>query len=375
MDTDNQRLFRLVVSNAAEAVAMIQKKFGTGASVQSVKQYKPKGMTKLWAAPKLEIIVSVPRNPEAQKPFQIKETQENEGAKNAVSSEPAMPDVEEVTKSSSSSKELETRPEKTVDPKPSQSLNDGGMRLSIEQILLQSDFDSSIVERLKSSPHWATISQKNPKQALTEIVSMLKTEFAAAQNGELTTRVAFMGTCGVGKSTILRKYVANRVFIKGKKVQILKLDDDDPNPDDMLNIFCQILGTELVRDPADLVIDRDTEIYVDIPGVSLHRPELIRQFRGILDELKIDSRVLVMNSMYDIRALNNAYEVARHMRASHQVFTHLDELENWAKLWRFVLKGSLPLIFLNIGDEASISPKEEFLPLLISKTFPNILLN
>jgi flagellar biosynthesis protein FlhF len=312
--------------------------------------------------------VSVPRNPEPQKPFEIEKDPEPKTTDSSVSAEPAMPEVEEVVKPEKG----EPLPKSESAPPPSGTETKS---LSIEHILRHSDFDASLVERLKSLPDWSSISQKTPKQGLTEIVSHLKEEFAAAQNGVLTTQVAFLGTCGVGKSTILRKYVANRVFVQGKKVQILKLDDDDPNPDDMLNIFCQILGTELVRNPSDLILDKATELYVDIPGVSIHRPELIRQFRGILDELKIDSRVLVLNSLYDIRALNNAYEVARHMKATHQVFTHLDELENWAKLWRYVLGGSLPLIFLNIGDEASISPKEEFLPLLIGKTFPNILLN
>ena len=72
-----------------------------------------------------------------------------------------------------------------------------------------------------------------------------------------------------------------------------------------------------------------------------------------------------MNSLYDSRSLSNAYELGRKFAATHQTFTHLDELDHWAKLWKFVLKGSHPLIFLNLGDESSAAPKEEFLPLLI----------
>ena len=99
-----KRVFRLIVSNASEAVSLIQKKFGTHATVQSVKQHQPKGVTKLWSNPKLEIIVSVPNDPSSAKPFELPENQpitskqaENRDA--SVSEESAMPDIEEVTKS------------------------------------------------------------------------------------------------------------------------------------------------------------------------------------------------------------------------------------------------------------------------------------
>ena len=101
----------------------------------------------------------------------------------------------------------------------------------------------------------------------------------AAQDKGIGPYTAFMGSPGVGKSTILRKTVINRVFVHGKKVQVLKLDDEDPNPDDLLSVFCEVIGVDLVRDPNDLRLDKFTEIYVDIPGVTLQQPEKIRHFK------------------------------------------------------------------------------------------------
>ncbi|HPR90809.1 MAG TPA: hypothetical protein PLD93_05190, partial [Synergistaceae bacterium] len=57
----------------------------------------------------------------------------------------------------------------------------------------------------------------------------------------------------------------------------------------------------------------------------------------------------------------------------HQTFTHLDELPKWEKLWKFVLTGSHPLVFMSMGDESAPYPNEDFLPLLINKTFPRAL--
>ncbi len=372
-----KRVFRLIVSNASEAVALIQKKFGTTATVQSVKQHQPKGMTKLWSNPKLEIVVSIPNDVEAAKSFQLPSPDQqkvsSQDSNTEVSEESAMPDVEEVTRPSS-----EKQTPFSAHVSDSNSSTAFGAELSsmtVEDILLQSDFDKTLVQRLKNLPQWATINQRSPKQGLTELVTLLREEFLGAQNLSLSPYTAFVGTPGVGKSTILRKTVANRVFVHGKKVQVLKLDDEDPNPDDFLSVFCEVIGVDLVRSPSDLKLESGTEIFVDIPGITLNQPERVRYFKSQLDELKIQSRVLVMNSLYDSRSLTKSYDLGRHLGVTHQSLTHLDELDHWAKLWKFVLKGSHPLVFLNLGDESSAAPKEEFLPLLVSKTFPKILQN
>ena len=124
-----------------------------------------------------------------------------------------------------------------------------------------------------------------------------------------------------------------------KKVQVLKLDNEDPNPDDMLNVFCEVIGVNLVRDPKDLQLEKGTELYVDLPGVSKNNPERMRQFKKSLDDLHIRSRVVVMNSLYDRYALSSAYEMARRYDATHQTFTHLDELEKLGKAVEVCTKG------------------------------------
>ena len=370
--TEDKRVFRLIVGSASEAVSVIKSKFGSNATVQSVKQYQPKGVSKLWSSPKLEIIVSVPTRPEAKKPFKIEDSEKQE-KQAIVSDDEAMPNVEEVIPKNAPPSTPEKA--KTEDPEKPEQDATPKVHLTVEDILTHSEFDRTVVQRLKTLPQWKSINQRSVQQGLTEIITILREEFIAAQKPVVEPYAAFIGTSGVGKSTILRKYIANRVFIHEKKVQVLKLDDDDPNPDDMLNVFCEIIGVNLIRDPNDLKLDKGTELYVDLPGISRNRPESIRNFKTILDELNIRSRIFVMNSLYDTRTLSSSFEIARKFEATHQTFTHLDELENWAKLWKFVLRGSLPLIFLNMGDESSAAPKEEFLPLLISKTFPNILLN
>ncbi len=372
------KTYRLIVSSVQEGVSIIQQKLGPRATVQSVKQYKPKGMSKLWNSAKLEIIVSVPDDQQAPETFKLEAPEEPAEQPNATpqlpaaeSTEDAMPDMQDTLQSK---EDTSATPQTYSTAKPSASLSPYST-IDIQQLLINSGFDNNLITRLNQLPQWESIQKKSLQSGLTEILSILKDEFLATQNKPVSAFTAFIGTPGVGKSTVLRKHVANQVFVQRKKVQILKLDDEDPNPDNLLSVFCDIIGVPLVRDPNDLNLGTDTHLYIDLPGLQRSEKKRIFYFKRLLDDLDIDSRVLVLNSMYDESSLTQAFELGSVLKATHQCFTHLDELQNWGKLWKFVLRGSLPMLFTGLGDETASYPREEFLPLLTSKTFPNILLN
>ena len=380
------RTFRLVVDSAAEAVSLIQQKLGKRATVQSVKQFQPKGMSKLWSSNKLEIIVSVPPEDAAPKPFELPGVktdaldESESGPKSGqpvskqVSAEDALPEIDSPDKNISlatpnPASKMVAAYQQSTSPSRSPSLE----LPRIEVLLRNSGFPSSLIDRFAQLPQWESLNQRPLEHALAEVISLLKDEYLKVQNRPLSDFVAFVGTPGVGKSTVLRKHVANQVFVHGRKVQILKLDDEEPNPDDMLTVFCDIIGVPLVRDPSDLHLGSDTQLFVDLPGLDMKEGERIFTFRKTLNDLNIDSRVLVMNAMYDDHSLSSAFEIGKKMGTTHQTFTHLDELPKWEKLWKFVLKGSHPLVFMSMGDESAPYPNEDFLPLLINKTFPRTL--
>lgn len=376
------RTFRLVVDSAAEAVSLIQQKLGKRATVQSVKQFQPKGMSKLWSSNKLEIIVSVPPEDAAPKPFElpgdkedaVENSESGKPVSKQVSAEEALPEIDSPAKSTSPAtanpaSKMVAAYQQSSSPSRSSSLE----LPRIEVLLRNSGFPSSLIDRFAQLPQWESLNQRPLEHALAEVISLLKDEYLKVQNRPLSDFVAFVGTPGVGKSTVLRKHVANQVFVHGRKVQILKLDDEEPNPDDMLTVFCDIIGVPLVRDPSDLHLGSDTQLFVDLPGLHMNEGERIFAFRKTLNDLNIDSRVLVMNAMYDDHSLSSAFEIGKKMGATHQTFTHLDELPKWEKLWKFVLKGSHPLVFMSMGDESAPYPNEDFLPLLINKTFPRTL--
>ena len=376
------RTFRLVVDSAAEAVSLIQQKLGKRATVQSVKQFQPKGMSKLWSSNKLEIIVSVPPEDAAPKPFElpgdkedaVENSESGKPVSKQVSAEDALPEIDSPDKNISlatpnPASKMVAAYQQSTSPSRSPSLE----LPRIEVLLRNSGFPSSLIDRFAQLPQWESLNQRPLEHALAEVISLLKDEYLKVQNRPLSDFVAFVGTPGVGKSTVLRKHVANQVFVHGRKVQILKLDDEEPNPDDMLTVFCDIIGVPLVRDPSDLHLGSDTQLFVDLPGLDMKEGERIFTFRKTLNDLNIDSRVLVMNAMYDDHSLSSAFEIGKKMGTTHQTFTHLDELPKWEKLWKFVLKGSHPLVFMSMGDESAPYPNEDFLPLLINKTFPRTL--
>lgn len=381
------RTFRLVVDSAAEAVTLIQQKLGKRATVQSVKQHQPKGVSKLWTSNKLEIIVSVPPENAAPQPFELPDekpetadakaqgtTSFRQPAAKQISAEDALPEIDPPENANTPAAPAPSAKQISAYTQPTSPSRKPSLELPrIEALLRQSGFPGSLIDRFGQLPQWDNLNQRPLEHALAEVISLLRDEYLKVQNRPLSDGVAFIGTPGVGKSTVLRKHVANQVFVHGRKVQILKLDDEEPNPDDMLTVFCDIIGIPLVRDPSDLNLATDTQLFVDLPGLHNNEGERLFSFRKTLNELNIDSRVLVMNAMYDEYSLGSAFELGRKMGTTHQTFTHLDELPKWEKLWKFVLTGSHPLVFMSMGDESAPYPNEDFLPLLINKTFPRAL--
>jgi flagellar biosynthesis protein FlhF len=90
-------------------------------------------------------------------------------------------------------------------------------------------------------------------------------------------------------------------------------------------------------------------VYFDLPGISLRDPPANRPIAEFLDAEKIADRVLVINAAYDHAALRSAYAAARDLGGTHVVFTHLDEVTQWGRLWDYLLDGALEPLFLSTG--------------------------
>ena len=73
---------------------------------------------------------------------------------------------------------------------------------------------------------------------------------------------------------------------------------------------------------------------------------------------------------HDRAALQAAYSVGRELGATHVVFTHVDELAHWGKLWDFLLEGAVTPLFLGTGPSLVGELETEAVDALLRRTIP-----
>lgn len=100
------------------------------------------------------------------------------------------------------------------------------------------------------------------------------------------------------------------------------------------------------------------------PGASNDR------IRTYLDSNGIPGRVLVVSALTDSALLRRFCSAGSDVGCTHVVFTHLDELPTWGKLWNFLVEGPLDPLFLGTGSALSGERETDVIGALLKRTFP-----
>ncbi|MBA4138669.1 MAG: flagellar GTP-binding protein [Opitutus sp.] len=344
--------FRFVVRNAEEAARVIREQLGENARVLSVRNVEPNGMLGLFSAPKLEVIAQIVGEP-AGEPTVIES--ESAATTGVVSSELAPTDQKSaagrVRSARSTLRPLET---------------------SFTDLLRRSGFSETLMSRLAQTPAWSSLSALPLHRALVETGNHLRLLAAErASRAAPLTRAAFLGTPGVGRTTALCKWLAAEVFRRARLGHVVQAEFDRPNSPGQLPVFCEALGVPLAHFPAS------TEpavaggfVYFDLPGLSLRRPSDNLPIRQFLDQEKIEERVLVLNAAYDHAALRAGYAAGRELGATHVVFTHLDEVSQWGRLWDYLIEGELEPLFLATGPSLTGDLETDVADAVARRTLP-----
>ena len=333
--------YRFVVQSAEEAVRIIHEKLGADARVISVKQIGNRGFASLLRAPQLEVIAEVaPKLPPAL-------------------AEPAAPPLVSQEDESAWLPDLRASPEclpAALEP--------------LDRLLSRAGIGEQTLARWRSSPRWETLRTRPLGEALKEVVEMLRAQWQDVPARPLGSRVAFFGPPGSGATTALCKALTIDVFFQQQAAVAMKLDGDQPNPIEGLAMFCEALGVPLLRATDDLEqIPKDHRVYVDAMGAPLNDGAAWRDLGRLFGEFYIETRVLVLNAAYEIDLLKRAYTLGREAGATHVVFTHLDEVHRWGKLWELLLGGGLHPMFFSCGQNVSGDVREDTFELMIQHMF------
>jgi len=324
--------YKFVVSTAAEAAAVIRDRLGPEARVLSVRTVPAAGLRRLWSSPRIEVIAqSSPASP-------------------AATPEPESPEALPVAP--------QARAQGARRPAP-----------SLAQLLRRSGLSEMALARLQMAPYWTDLAAAPIHRALVEVGDRLQAESARRWKRAPLDRVAFLGSPGAGRTTALCKWLGAEVFRRGRSGHVVTVELDRPNAPGQLPLFCEALGVPVHRYPAPSRPQSPGGfVAFDVPSFSASNPEANAALAGFLSREGITQRILVINAAYDHASLRAAYSAGRGLGATHLIFSHLDEVTQWGRLWDYVFDRSLEPLFLANGPSLTGDCEEDVFGALIRRT-------
>lgn len=328
--------YRVVVASPEEAVRALREKFGDGVEVVSVRAMAAPGIKGLLGSRRFEVL-----------------------ARMASESSPAAPPPPAP----------ESTPE-AVEPPPGR--GKGLSAPGIYEVLTRAGFSERTLGMLGNDAFAAGSREQATHRSLVAFGEALRNRFTEQRRRPLGRRTAFMGAAGAGRTTALSKWLGRSVFQFGQRGRVFRLELDQPNRAEALDLLCEALG--LVLEPLGVQgfggpVTADFE-YLHCPAVSLANPEENAALKEFLDRESVEGRVLVLNAAYDTPVQRSIIRAGRELGATHLVFTHLDEVPNWGRLWDPLIESELAPLFLSVGPSLTGGLELSFSDQLLHKTLP-----
>ena len=351
----SQQRIRFIVSSAEEAVTVLRDRFEGKAKVVSVRQVEGTGLARFLQAPKLEVIAEMAEDG-AGPASEVGAEDEGSGV---------FPEPDPVVAVAASAPSAPSAP--SAESQPESQLS------GLSRLLRAGGFSTQMLAGLQCRPDWSELEAMPRQRALLRVGMNLRADFDAIKRRPLGNRVAFIGGPGVGKTTALCKWLASEVFVRGKRSAVLKLDLERANPGDALAVFCEALGVPCARSIPDVpTLGPDESLFVDVPGIVPSGGNDVAPLMEALGPLFVTSRVIVINAAYDPELIKRAFGFAARAGCTHVVFTHLDELTQWGKLWEFLLDHQLTPLFLGTGPNIAGDLEENVFASVLARTFPEV---
>lgn len=342
--------YKFTVRSAEQAVTLIRERLGSNARVLSVRSVEPKGLFRMFGSARLEVIAQI------DGPAPAQQLSGSGGRLSAVSAEPATPEDQIVSP-----------PPRSRAPSPPPPPASG-----LAGLLRRSGLTETALNRLQSRANWDELSTLPLHRALAETSRLLRQQVEARPARAPLSRAAFLGTPGVGRTTALCKWLAAEVFRRARLGHIVTVEFDRPNPAGPLPVFAEALGVPLAHFPCETqAAVPGGFVYFDLPGISAHRPADNAPIAEWLEREQITERVLVLNAAYDRASLRDSYAAGRDLGATHLVFTHLDEVPQWGKLWDYLFDEALEPLFLATGPSLTGDCEEDVPGAIVRRTLPD----
>jgi flagellar biosynthesis protein FlhF len=346
--------YKFTVNSTEQAVALIREKLGPTARVLSVRAVESTGFKKFFRAPRLEVVAQV----------------------DPVTTEPSAPRASPNGEASGETAEPIERPSRTASPGDLSGMRHSRNResnspLGLTNLLRRSGITETALNRLQSGANWPELNTLPLHRALAETSRLLRSHAETRPSRAPLSRAAFLGSAGVGRTTALCKWLAQEVFRRARMGHVVSVEFDRPNPLGPLPVFSEALGVPLAHFPCETrPAVPGGFVYFDLPGISPRRTNDNAQIADFLDREEISERVLVLNAAYDRASLREGYAAGRDLGATHVVFTHLDEVPQWGKLWDYLFDEEVEPLFLATGPSLTGDCEEDVPGAIVARTLP-----
>jgi flagellar biosynthesis GTPase FlhF len=179
----------------------------------------------------------------------------------------------------------------------------------------------------------------------------------------------FVGAPGVGKTTVLCKWLTNSVLLGGASARVWRLDGRTANAAESLSVHGEILGVPVER--SWMGGGSDEQIgFIDLPGVAWSNGAALHELAEQVKQFSAAHVHLVLNAAYESAQLLAQARAFAILPVADLIVTHLDEETRWGKLWNLVLGTDYPIRYLAAGQNIPGDFTEASAEHLLARHFP-----
>ena len=308
-------LEQFIANSAADAAQQVRAKLGPSAVVVNVRQLSSRWFQK----PRIEVLAHVPE-PREQPPSTLLDCHDEPATAPCPETKEA---VHHITQE---------------DPKASP-----GVRALLESLGLLPLYAEQVIEHAgERRPIWLADELKWMRDGLaaTWVPSH------ATVNQKLHV---FVGAPGVGKTTVLCKWVTLEVLLREQTAHVWRLDGETANTAEALSVHGDVLGVPVERSWTNEPFVEDIS-FIDLPGVNCADNGAMRQLEQRLREFGDAQVHLVLNAAYEVSVMLAQARAFARLPIADIIVTHLDEELRWVKLWNLALGTGYPIRYLSAGQ-------------------------
>lgn len=342
-----------LASSPVEAVQQIRAELGPEAVVLNVRQLPANGLARLWRRPAIEVLACVPDSPAAALTAPAETLTSAAESKLARTYAPhkkemAVASPMPALDNASLAEPGEDPPRRLYQPR-----RQGFSRSAeiLEKMGLLPLYVERVLEEAGPPATEAGVNSLSQELLATKQALLSLWRMAPRGGGTDSSPEVFVGPPGVGKTTVLCKWLAQIVLIGGKAARVWRLDAGAANMAETLSVYGEILGVPVERnwDKDQGALVGETGL-VDLPGVDYQDRAELERLREIVGNLRSPTVHLVLNAAYTTSLLLKQARAFSALPISDLILTHVDEERMWGKFWNLLLGTNYSIRFLSGGQ-------------------------